>query len=111
MANQDNQHIEGHHEEHHIVPAPLLTKILFALLFLTILTVVTAQMHLGAFAGLVAFIIAGVKAYMVMAYFMGLKYDVPTNRVIFGSGFFFLLVMFFFCILDILTRVGENSTL
>lgn len=107
MANKATEH----HEEHHIIPAALLTKILFALLGLTVLTVVTAQMHLGAIAGLVAFAIAGFKAYLVMAYFMGLKYDSASNRWIFASGFFFLLVLFFFCILDILTRVGQSSTL
>lgn len=99
------------HEEHHIVPANLLTKVLFSLIGLTILTVVTAQMHLGAVAGLVAFSIAGVKAYLVMAYFMGLKYDSPSNRIIFSTAFFFLIVLFFFCILDILTRTLEISTL
>ncbi len=97
--------------EHHVVPAPLLTKILLGLIGLTVLTVATAQMNLGAIAGLVAFAIAGVKAYLVMAYFMGLKYDSQSNRVIFSTGFFFLLVLFFFCILDILTRVAETSTL
>lgn len=107
MAQTGNEH----HEEHHIVPAPLLTKVLFALLFLTVLTVVTAQMHLGALAGLVAFLIAGVKAYLVMAYFMGLKYDSFSNRMIFASGFIFLFIMFIFCFLDILTRVGQSSTL
>lgn len=101
----------GHHEEHHIIPSALLTKVLYVLVFLTALTVLTARMHLGAFAGLVAFAIAGVKAFLVMAYFMGLKYDSASNRWIFASGFIFLGVMFFFCILDILTRVGQSSTL
>ena len=102
---------DHHHEEHHIIPAPLLTKVLLILVALTILTVVTAQMHLGPFAGIVAFAIAGVKAFLVMSYFMGLKYDTPSNRIIFSTGFFFLVVLFFFCILDIITRNLEISTL
>lgn len=96
---------------HFIVPAKILTNVLLALLALTVLTVVTAQMHLGVFAGPVAFAIAIVKALLVMAFFMGLKYDDRSNRIIFSLGFFFLIVLFFFSALDIYTRILQNNTL
>jgi cytochrome c oxidase subunit IV len=108
MANQNKSAHEG---SHHIVPAELLTKILLILFALTILTVATAQMHLGPFAGLVAFSIAGVKAYLVMSIFMGLKYEVQSNRIVFALGFFGLAVLFIFCALDIYTRVFVPVTL
>jgi len=97
--------------EHHIIPFSLLTKVCGALLVLTALTVFAARMHLGVFEGPVAFTIAAVKASLVMAIFMGLKYDEKSNRMIFATGFIFLALLFFFCALDIWTRVGQTSTL
>lgn len=100
------------HHEHHITSFKLLTNVCIALGMLTILTVVTAKlMSLGAIAPLVAFIIAGAKAYMVMAYFMGLKYDDPLNRLIFGSGFAFLFLLWIICAIDIWTRYNHMNTL
>jgi cytochrome c oxidase subunit IV len=113
-----NQHGHGnkapeHHfgGGHHIVPFPVLAKVAAALLLLTALTVATARMHLGVLAAPVAFAIALVKAFLVMGFFMGLKYDVKSNRMIFASGFFFLLLLFFICALDIWTRVSQTNTL
>jgi len=109
MANQ-NSH-GGDHHSHHIIPLPIYLKTAIALFVLTILTVVGHQMHLGALAAPVAFLIAAVKASLVLLFFMGLKYDNMMNRVIFSLGFFFLVLLFFFCALDIWTRILEISTL
>ncbi|MEZ0392008.1 MAG: cytochrome C oxidase subunit IV family protein, partial [Pseudobdellovibrionaceae bacterium] len=68
-------------------------------------------MHLGVLATPIAFLIAIVKALLVMAFFMGLKYDVKGNRLIFATGFFFLGLLFFFCALDIWTRVFQGNAL
>jgi len=106
MAN--HQHQEG---GHHIVPAAILGKVAVALLALTALTVITARMHLGVLATPIAFAIALVKAFLVMAFFMGLKYDSKSNRMLFLSGFAFLALLFFFCALDIYSRVPQVSTL
>lgn len=109
-------HNNGHDDQeqeggHHIVPVHVLTNVLLFLLAMTALTVITGRMHLGVWAGPVAFSIATVKAFMVMAFFMGLKYDSRSNRIIFSSGFFFLFVLWFFSTLDIWTRVLQNSVL
>lgn len=100
-----------HTDDHFVIPASILNKVLLALLALTALTVVTARMHLGLMAAPVAFGIAITKALLVMAYFMGLKYDDKSNRIIFSTGFIFLVVFFVFSVLDIYTRVLQNSTL
>lgn len=105
MANHSNEN------EHHITPLNTYLKVAGALLFLTVLTVVTSRMHLGPFAALVAFSIAAVKAALVMLWFMHLKYDNILNRIIFGTGFFFLALFFGFSALDVFTRVLEKSTL
>ena len=100
------------HSEHHIIPFNVLTKVMIALLIATWLTVFFAKfVHLGVLAAPVALIIAITKAMLVMAYFMGLKYDNKLNQLIFATGFFFLLVLIFFCVLDIWTRVPQSNTL
>jgi cytochrome c oxidase subunit 4 len=110
MANQHQPHAS--HQDHHIIPYKTLQNVCIGLLVLTVLTVVTAKgIHLGILAAPVAFAIAIAKAMMVMGYFMGLKYDVKENRWIFASGYFFLALLFFFCALDIWTRIGQSSTL
>lgn len=101
----------NNHNEHHVIPFSILAKVCVALLVLTVLTVATAQMKLGALAAPVAIVIAVAKALLVMAYFMGLKYDEKSNRIIFSLGFVFLGLLFIFCALDIWTRIAQNSTL
>lgn len=101
----------NNHNEHHITSSAILFKTAVALLFLTALTVICARLHLGMFAAPVAFLIASIKAYLVMSYFMGLKYDVKENRMIFATGFIFLGILFFFTVLDIWSRIPISSTL
>lgn len=102
-----------HHEEHqhHIIPSQILTKVFVALLVLTFFTVLFAQLPLGSWEAPIAFLIAFVKAMLVIMYFMGLKYDSLLNKVIFGSSFLFLFLLLFFCALDIFSRPEVMSTL
>lgn len=97
----------------HITPMSTYLKVAGALFALTFLTVIAHQFHhqMGAWAGFVAFAIATVKASFVLLYFMHLKDDNNMNRLIFASGFFFLLVLFIFSVADIATRVLEVSPL
>lgn len=111
-----NNNQSGHGHSHHIIPAEIYKKVAIALLVLTLLTVgfhylFHSVMHGSVLAAPVAFLIASVKAALVLMFFMGLKYDTMDNRIIFGLGFFFLLVLIFFSALDIWTRVAETSTL
>lgn len=98
---------------HHIVPFKILITTAGALFALTLLTMIAFwnNHHLGPLAAPIAFLIAMVKATLVMMYFMGLKYDNWLNRVIFGLGFFFLALLFILSQADIVTRVVETSTL
>ncbi|AZZ35622.1 hypothetical protein CIK05_02010 [Bdellovibrio sp. qaytius] len=102
----DHSHKVSAPDEHHITPLSVYLKVAGALFALTFLTVGAHAIHeiLGPAASLVAFAIAGVKAFLVMAYFMHLKYESIENRVIFGLGFVFLLVLFGISITDILSR-------
>lgn len=98
--------------EHHIIPLKTYMKVFSALIFLTLLTVVTAKgMDLAPFEGAVAFIIATVKAALVMAIFMHLKYDAKSNSLIILGSLFFVFLLFIFCVIDIYTRIPVESTL
>ncbi len=97
--------------QHHVIPFKTYMKVAAALVALTFLTVICHELHLGPLAGPVAFLIAAVKAALVLLYFMHLKYDNMQNRVIFGSGLIFLLLLIGFSALDIWTRVQSMSTL
>jgi cytochrome c oxidase subunit IV len=103
---------DTHSDSHHIVPLATFYKVFAGLIGFTILTVVTAKfIDFGAFNGLIAFSIATAKGFLVMAYFMHLKYDEKINRVIIMSSFLFVFLLFIFCVLDLATRVTQTSTL
>lgn len=108
MANQG-------HGAHHIVPIRTYLKILVILLVLTVATVVFAPpvsgIELGAFSALVAFAIATAKATLVLAIFMGLKYDNKLNLAIFLTGIFFVMILWLFSVVDIYSRINVPSTL
>jgi cytochrome c oxidase subunit 4 len=90
---------------HHIIPISVYAGVLAILAIGTIITVGVAQIDFGPWNTVIAMLVATIKASFVLLYFMHLKYDNAMNRVIFGSGFFFLLILFSFSIIDIITRV------
>jgi cytochrome c oxidase subunit 4 len=112
MAHSSN-HNDPNVLHPHITPMSTYLKVGGALFGLTFLTVIAHHFNaqLGALAAPVAFLIALIKAVLVLLYFMHLKDDTKLNRVIFASGFFFLVVLLFFSVLDIATRVHEVSPL
>jgi len=92
--------------EHHIVPPIVYHRVFGALLLLTVITVAVAQVHLGAFNIPVALGIAGTKAGLVAAYFMGLKYDSKVNLLVFTVGLAMVVVFMGFVLLDSAFRAG-----
>lgn len=97
--------------KHHIIPFNVYIKVLSALLVLTVVTVIAAQFHFGAFNTVIAMAIASVKAGLVLAFFMHLKYDDRLYLVWFGSAVFFLIVLWLFCWVDIYTRIFQDNIL
>ena len=97
--------------EHHIIPFKVYLNVFLGLVALTILTVLAPLLNLGIFAAFVALLIASIKALLVMAYFMHLKYDTGMNRLIFGASFFFVFLLLLFCVADIWSRVSVENTL
>lgn len=100
------EHKEEHHT-HHVIPIPVYVGVLVVLLIGTVITVWVAQYDFGAWNTIIAMLVATIKASFVLGFFMHLKYDNMMNRVIFGSGFFFLLLLISFSAADIFTRISS----
>ena len=75
-----------------------LGKVLLVLLFLTFLTISVTSFHLAAFTVTIALLIAGVKSFMVLSYFMHLKYENLLLRILVSMVFvlFFVIVLITF---------------
>ena len=102
----------NHHDEsHHIIPFDIYIKVFATLITLTAITVIASRIDFGEMNTIVAFLIATIKAVLVLGFFMHLKYDNMMNRVIILSSAFFLIVFYFFSILDETTRIVQHSTL
>lgn len=102
MAN--TAHTGAHHEGHHITPQKTLLRVFVALLGLTVFTVLTAQLDLGAFNVPLALTIAIIKAALVVLFFMALKYDNRVNALVFFVGTAFVVVFLTFTLFDTLFR-------
>jgi len=79
------------------------------LLVLLVLTVVISLFHLGTLGIALALTIAVLKALLVMAYFMHLRYSSRLTQLFAGAGFAWLLIMFIFVMADYISRgwVGQ----
>ncbi|MFT5424606.1 MAG: cytochrome c oxidase subunit 4 [Phycisphaerales bacterium] len=110
----DPHHAQSGHG-HVILSWQLLVGILFTLLCLTALTVFTAQAEkwvmltwgitLPTWVNLAgAMSIATVKALLVMAFFMQLKYDKPINSIIMVACVICVWLFLMFCMIDLGNR-------
>jgi len=101
----DSSHDSAHGDDHdhgfaHPLPVSLLLKVFLTLVGLTILTVWTGSLSLGGLDLVVALIIATVKASLVCAFFMHLKYDKPFLGMIFLFSVLFVGLFLAFTFLD-----------
>jgi cytochrome c oxidase subunit 4 len=101
---EDQQH-------HHIIPFGVYLKVFVLLIVLTAITVAASRVNFGPWNTVIAMFIASVKAGFVLAFFMHLKYDNKLYLVCFLTGIFFLIVLYFFTNLDILTRLHVGNIL
>ena len=100
----------SHASAHHITPRNTLLKVFGALVFLTILTVVTSRIDLGVLNIPVALLIAGAKATLVVLIFMALKWDNRMNLLILTLGLMFVMVFLAFTLLDTNFRGDLSNT-
>lgn len=90
---------------HHVIPKKILYKVFGVLVFLTILTALTAvYVDIGSFNVPLALAIAGSKAALVVTFFMALKYDNKVNTLVFMFGSVFVVVFMVFTLFDTALR-------
>ncbi len=91
-------------DHHHVMPVRTYLNVFGALLVLTVLTVVVAFFDLGPLNVAVAVTIASAKAYVVLLYFMHVRY---SNRIIWltaAAGFVWFVLMLALTLSDYATR-------
>ena len=85
-------------EKHHIVPYRVYVMVLLSLIALTFISIAITEIELGAFTVAGALLFACVKSYLVLTYFMHLKYDKPFYRymVLFVFAVFIVVIVISF---------------
>lgn len=112
-ATSHHDHHDDHEHGHHIIPQKLLFTVGGALVVLMALTIAAAKVPDGMgihvpywIAWVIAITIAYCKAFLVVQYFMGVKYTTKLIKVFAYGGFvwvLFLTVM----LTDYMTRPVE----
>lgn len=87
-------------EKHHIVPYRVYLLVLIALIALTFSSIWITSIELGELTVAAALIFACVKSYLVLTYFMHLKYDKKYIRIMVGFVFAIFLVVIIITFLD-----------
>lgn len=98
MSDHDHPQDGNHHP--HVVPMPLLVGVILSLFFLTFVTVAASWIDLGSMNVPLALLIATVKATLVAAFFMHLRWDKPFNSIIVGLSVGLLILFLGIATLD-----------
>lgn len=93
---------EPHEHDHPDVKTYL--GVFIALLVLLVVTVLAAEIELGRWGFLVAVVIASIKAALIMAIFMHVRYSTLLTRLFSASAFFFLAILFVLTLSDYWAR-------
>ncbi|NVN95409.1 MAG: cytochrome C oxidase subunit IV family protein [Bacteroidetes bacterium] len=88
------------HNKTHITEYKVLAKILLLLIFCTFLTISITSFNLAAFTVTIALLIAGVKGFLVLSYFMHLKYESLLLRILVGSIFLLFIIIVLITFID-----------
>ncbi|MFZ4741016.1 MAG: cytochrome C oxidase subunit IV family protein [Bacteroidales bacterium] len=84
----------------HITEYKVLVRILLILLFCTFLTIEITSFNLAAFTVTVALLIAGFKSYLVLSYFMHLKYESLLLKILVSMVFVLFIVIVLITFID-----------
>jgi cytochrome c oxidase subunit 4 len=93
----------------HISPLKTYFTIFGLLMVLTTTTVIAAFINMGPLNFPIALGIAITKATLVILFFMHLKYSSRLTKLICGTAFFFLLILFGLTLSDYLSRGWYTS--
>ena len=84
----------------HTTDYRVLVKVVLVLMLLTFLTIFVTSLHLAAFSVTVALLIAGVKGFMILTYFMHLKYESLLLRILVAMIFVLYAVIILITFID-----------
>ncbi len=100
-----HDHAPGEHDAgHHIIEPPTYYKVFGILMILLIVTLAAAAIDLGPLNLPIAMLIAIVKAGVVMAYFMHLKFNSALVRLFAFAGVAWLMILFHLTLNDYVSR-------
>jgi cytochrome c oxidase subunit 4 len=114
MAGHGHEHAHGgdYNPIAHVAPTRMLLTVFFALVALTVLTVWQGtQLELGRLEVVVVLVIATVKAALVIAFFMHLRYDKPLNVFAFIFSLFFIALFLGLTIFDAWSYQSDVSAM
>lgn len=89
---------------HHVEPRKVYFGVFAALMVLTALTVLVAMFDLGRFNIVVALFIACTKAFLVVMFFMHLRFSKPLTQVVVAGGLLWLVILLSGTITDYVSR-------
>jgi cytochrome c oxidase subunit IV len=89
---------------HHIVPYKTLIMVLLSLIVLTAVSVAVTSIQLGALTATVALLLASAKAFIVLIYFMHLKFDNIMYTLLLVFTLFAIISIIIITFLDYLFR-------
>lgn len=94
----------------HVSPLSTYLSIFAALMVLSAITVGAAFVDLGSLNPIVALAIAGLKATLVILYFMHVKYSSRLTKLTVVMSMFFVAILFAETLMDYATRGWLNYT-
>ena len=103
MADHEQHQLE-HAPHGHITPLPVYFAVFFALAIGTLLTWYASTIDLHEWNTPIALGIAGIKAALVILFFMHVKYSTRLTWVVVIASFLWLGVLFVLTFADYLTR-------
>lgn len=105
------EHAHDSHDDHHglghVLPVKVLAGVLGALLFLTVVTVITGSTYLYGFDLALAMVIATTKATLVCAIFMHLRWDKGFHSFAFIGSVLFVGVFLAYTLTDTKQYQGD----
>lgn len=98
--------LPGDPTKHHVLPYRFHFSIWLGLIVLTVMTVLVSVMgiNLVAFSVVTALVIASAKAWVVVNYFMHLKYDNVLLKILVGIVMLLFVVFIILTAIDYITR-------
>ncbi|HLJ15099.1 MAG TPA: cytochrome C oxidase subunit IV family protein [Bryobacteraceae bacterium] len=92
------------HITHHVTPVRTYLIVFLTLLVLTVTTTKVAEIDLGEWNFVVAFLIAITKASLVVLFFMHVRYSTSLTKLFVCAGLFWMAILISITLCDYISR-------